>query len=110
MDQAVHDGVGHSGVTNDFVPLADGKLAGDECGSQPLTVIEYFEHLPVLFARIVADSKIVNDDQSRSLQLLEQCWQAAVGLGCLDGSKELRRTVVEGAVAIPAGLVAQSAT
>lgn len=30
MHQAIQDGIGHGGVGDDLVPLADGELAGDE--------------------------------------------------------------------------------
>ena len=34
MDQPVEDGIGESGIPDDFVPVLQGELAGDE-GSSP---------------------------------------------------------------------------
>ena len=43
VNQPIQDRVGDRGVGDDLVPLVDRKLAGDERGSHPLAVVEYFQ-------------------------------------------------------------------
>ena len=78
VNQPIQDSVGDRGVGNDLVPLVDGKLAGDEGGFHPLAVVENLQQIPILFARHGGDAKIVEDDQRRSGQLLEQVGQCGI--------------------------------
>ena len=40
MDQAIEDGIGVGGITDQRVPLIDGKLAGDDGGVVAVAVLE----------------------------------------------------------------------
>ena len=72
MHQPVQDGVGHSGVGNDFVPLVDGKLAGDEGGALALAVVEDFQQIAILFADHLGNAQVIDNEQRRPSELLEQ--------------------------------------
>jgi len=62
VDQSVKDGVGDRGVADEFVPLADGKLAGDEGGAMAGAVIEDLEQVSVLFGGGRSDAQIIDDE------------------------------------------------
>ena len=87
VNQPIQDRVGDRSVGDDLVPLIDRKLAGDERGSYPLAVVEDFQQIPILFAGHRGDAKIVDDDQRRSGQLLEQVGQTAIDLANLQRPK-----------------------
>ncbi len=40
MDQAVQDSIGEGGVADDFMPVLEGELAGDEGGFSARTVLD----------------------------------------------------------------------
>ena len=42
-DQSVEDRVGDGGFPDDFVPVFDLQLAGDDCGAPSLPVLDHFE-------------------------------------------------------------------
>ena len=72
VHQAVQNGIGHRRISNDFVPLLNGKLAGDEGGALALAIIEDFQQIAILFADHTGDAQVVNNEQWRSSELLEQ--------------------------------------
>ena len=43
VDQSIQYGIGYRGIRNNFVPLIDRELAGNEGGSLTLAVIEYLQ-------------------------------------------------------------------
>ena len=45
VNEAVEDSVSQSGIPDCFVPLIDGQLAGDNCGSSSLPVFEDFQQV-----------------------------------------------------------------
>ena len=45
VDDPVEDSVSQSGITDCFVPLIDGQLAGDDCGASSLPVFEDFQQV-----------------------------------------------------------------
>jgi len=48
MDEPVEDGVGEGGLADDFVPVPDGHLAGDEGGSAAIAVFNDLEEVASL--------------------------------------------------------------
>ena len=46
MDQAVQDGIGNGGLSNELMPGIDGELTGDEGGAPVVAVIEDFQEVP----------------------------------------------------------------
>src|ERR1017187_9478605 len=71
VDQPIQDGIGHRGIGNNFVPLIERELAGNEGGSLALAVIEHLQELAVEFSWNTGNAEIVNYQQRGSGQLLE---------------------------------------
>ena len=71
MDQPIQAGIGHGGVGDNFVPLIDRELTGNEGGSLALAVIEHLQELAVEFSRNTGNAQVINDNQRCSGQLLE---------------------------------------
>ena len=47
VDQPIQNGVGHGGIGDDFVPLVNRELAGNERGTLALAVIEHLQELAI---------------------------------------------------------------
>ena len=75
-----------------------------------MPVVEDLEQIPILFACDDRHAEVIDHDESRSRQLLEQLHEAAVGLGILQSPKQFGCVVVANAVAIAASLVRQGAS
>ncbi len=105
MHQAIQNGIGHGGVGDDRMPLADGELAGDEGGPLALPIIEDFQQIAVLLAGDAGHAEVINDQQRNPGQLLKQWQEAAIGLRGLQGAKEFgawcERPVASGRLAGP---------
>ncbi len=86
MHQPVQDGIGERGVADGLVPMIDGQLAGDEGGSDAVTVVEDFQQVevfeagrlfqlgeaePVGEAAAVAFGDLAVDEQPHALQEAE---------------------------------------
>jgi len=46
MQQAIHDGVTKGGITDEFVPVFDGKLACYQGGPPPVAVLDNLQEIP----------------------------------------------------------------
>lgn len=88
MHEAVEDGIGHGGIGDEFMPLTDWELTGDEGGTLALAIIEDFEQVPVLFARSAGEAEVIYEQERRAGQPFEQGEQAAVGLRGLQGAEQ----------------------
>ena len=84
-------------------------LTGDEGGAGALAVIENLEEEAVLLGCEGRHSPVVDDQQVDSGQSLEQPYEAAVGLGQIQGAEKFGCVEIEGAESLPAGLVRQGA-
>ena len=62
MDDAVEDGVGESGNSNQVVPSFDGNLAGDDQRSLVVPVFDDFEQIPGLGSSKRLRPPIVEDE------------------------------------------------
>ena len=71
MHQAVEDGIGHGGVGDDFVPLLDGELAGDQGGAVAAAIVEDFQKVAVLSGADGGHAQIVDDEEAGFLDALE---------------------------------------
>lgn len=43
VDEPVENGIGESWVTDCFVPMVDGQLAGNDCRAAPVAIFEDFQ-------------------------------------------------------------------
>ena len=61
VNQAIEDGVGHGGVGNDFVPLLDRILTGNQRGTVATTVVDDFQEIAVLLGTDGGHAQVVDD-------------------------------------------------
>ena len=45
VNEAIHDGVGVSGIVDDLMPTVHGKLGRDDGGASPISLLEDFEEV-----------------------------------------------------------------
>ena len=83
VDQAVEDGVSNRGVGDDFVPLLDWVLAGNESRTVTGTVVDDLEKVAVLSGADGRDPQIIDDEEAGFLNALEELGEAVVGLSLL---------------------------
>ena len=48
MDQAIQDGIAEGGFADDFMPVLQGELAGDQGGLPAMSILEDFEEIAAL--------------------------------------------------------------
>ena len=48
MNKTVQDGIGHSGIADEFMLTGGQKLTGDQSGGHVLTVVQDFQKVPIL--------------------------------------------------------------
>ena len=63
MDEAVEDGVGEGRVAEQFMPLSQGKLAGDEGGARGVAVFEEFEEVAAVLGVELGEAEVVEDEE-----------------------------------------------
>src|SRR5271154_1563904 len=78
VDEAVEDGVGEGGVADDFAPLIDGNLAGDQCRSPAVAVFEDLEEVDALSLDEDLQAPVVEDQQVDPGEALEETGVASV--------------------------------
>jgi len=110
VDQAVEDGVGDGGVADHLVPGGDGVLTGDEDGAAGLPVFEDLQEEAVLVRFEVHESPVVDEEELDASQLGQQLAETSVAVGDGELAEQLGDIAVEGAEALPAGLVGQGAS
>src|SRR6202011_443327 len=72
MDQAVEDGVGVGGVTDQRVPLIDGKLAGDDGGMAAVAVLEDLQEVVASRGIERFEAPVVEDEQIDTTERAQQ--------------------------------------
>ena len=45
VNQAIEDGIGDRGISDVFMPVFDGKLAGNESGAGAVTIFDDFQQI-----------------------------------------------------------------
>ena len=51
MDDAIENGVGQSGISHEFVPAVDRKLAGDDQGTSVVAILDDLQQIALLFGQ-----------------------------------------------------------
>ena len=81
VDKAVEDGVGEGGVAEQFMPLSQGELAGDEGGARGVAVFEEFEEVAAVLGVELGESEVVEDEEVGFGEGGEELGVAAVAVG-----------------------------
>ena len=97
VHQSVKDGVAQGGVADDFVPLRDGELAGDQGGPQVVAVLQDLEDIATLLLGQTGQAPVVDDEQVDPRIGGKDSTIPAVGFGQGQVVEEPGRAKVEGA-------------
>ena len=71
MDQAVQDGIAEGGVPNDFMPVLQGELAGDQGGLSAMSILQDFEEIPTLGIGEGGQAVVVEDEEFGLLEAIQ---------------------------------------
>lgn len=63
MDEAIEDGVGDGGISDDFVPAVDGNLAGDDDRSPLVSVFDDLKEIAPLIVVQLLRSPVVQNEK-----------------------------------------------
>jgi hypothetical protein len=111
VDETIEDGIGKRGVTaDDFVPLLDRNLARDQNRRALMAVFEDFEKIALLGFRELRKTPVVENQELDARQGLEKPGMASIATGQRQCLEQSWNALVENAFAIPARLVAESAS
>lgn len=110
VEQTVEDGVGDGGVADGVMPEFQGELTGHERGAATLAVVEDFQEVTVLGILKFFHAPVVDDQQSRLLELTGQPREAAVDVGRSELPEQLGGDIVTDPMAISTGLLAHGAS
>ena len=107
MDEPVEDGVGEGGVAEQVMPLLDGKLAGDECGTGGVSVLEEFEEVAAMVGVEGGESEVVEDDEVELGEGGEELGIGAVAAGDGDVVEQARESQVQRGESVAARLMGE---
>src|SRR5215813_15157128 len=81
VDDAVEDGVGEGGLTDQIVPAVDRDLAGDQGGAAAVAVLDDLEHIVTLLGPEGLEAPIVENEQLDAAERTHQPRIAAIAAG-----------------------------
>lgn len=90
VNDAVEDGIAEGWVADDFVPAADGNLAGDQQGALAVAIIDDLEQVAALFGGQGLRPPIIDDQQAGAFEGGHQPREPAFAAGRGDISKQAR--------------------
>ena len=109
VNEAIQDGVGDGGVTDNFVPMFDGDLAGDDGRGATVAIIQDLQKVAP-FGRIEnRKAPVIEDQELNAADGLEQATIAAVAASKGKGLEQARDAVILDRAIVAAGLVAEGA-
>ena len=88
MDQAVQDGIAEGGIADDFMPVLQGLLAGDQGGLPAVSILEDFEEIPTPGVGERSEAVVVEDEELRLLEAVQDPRIRSVGPGQSEFSEE----------------------
>ena len=63
VHEAVEDGVAEGGISDDVMPVLEGKLAGDESGAASVAVVEDLEEVTALSVVEGHHPEVIEDEE-----------------------------------------------
>ena len=81
VDEAIEDGVGEGGVSDGFVPVLDGELAGDEGGLAAGPVLDDLKEIAAFDLGEWDQTEVVQDEEPGFLEAVEEARPQAIGAG-----------------------------
>ena len=103
--EPIEDCVAEGGIAYDIVPVLDRELTGDEGGTTSVAVLEDFEEVSAFGLIEWLETEIVNDEQGRFQESVEEPRVGAIGPRETHFIEEPRESEVADAEAVAAGVV-----
>ena len=110
VDETVQDGVGIGGVTDDTVPGGYGELAGDDCRTTAVAVLEDFQQIVTSLLVERLEAPVVQYQELDMTQGALQTSVSAVAAGERELGKESWDPLIENGTIVTASLVTESAS
>jgi hypothetical protein len=109
VDEAVQDGVGVSGVSNNLIPGGQGKLGGDDRRSAAVSFLEDFEQVMAGAGVEGFEGEVVEDEEVGAAEGLDEARMAPIASGERQIFAELRPAMIENGAIVAAGFLADGA-
>jgi hypothetical protein len=109
VDETIEDGISEHGIADDFVPLLDWNLAGDQNRRALMAVFEDFKEIALLGFCELRKTPVIKDQELDARQGLEKLGMTSIVTGQRQRLEQPWNTLIENAFAIPARLVAKGA-
>ena len=110
MDDAIENGVGQSGIADEFVPAIDRKLAGDDQRAGVVAILDDLQQIALLLGQQRFRSPIVEDEQVDAAELTHQLGVTTVTTSQSQQGKQARDALIENREVFPACLEAERAS
>lgn len=104
VHEAIEDGVGDGGIADDFIPVVDRDLAGDDDRAPLVAVFDDLEEVAALIVVELFRSPIVEDEQVGSGEGLQRPGVSAVASCQGERSKEPRGAMIGDGEVLAAGV------
>src|SRR5258708_811675 len=109
VNKAIQDGVAEGGVADNFVPMLDGDLAGDDGRGATVAIIKDLQKVAP-FGRIEnRKAPVVEDQELNAAEGFEQAAIATVAPSEGEGLEQARDAMILDRTVVAAGLVAEGA-
>src|SRR5260370_589243 len=109
VNKAIQDGVAEGGVADNFVPMLDGDLAGDDGRGATVAIIKDLQKVAP-FGRIEnRKAPVVEDQELNAAEGFEQAAIATVAPSEGEGLEQARDAMILDRTVVAAGLVPQGA-
>ena len=105
VHESVEDGIGEGGVADDFMPLFDWQLRGDEGRTQAMSVVEDVEQVAALLGIECREPPVIEDEEVGFGELGEVLGIGAVAASDGDVGQKAWDAEVAGGEAIATGAV-----
>jgi hypothetical protein len=109
VNEAVQDGVAEGGVADNFVPMFDGNLAGDDGRGATVAIIKDLQKVAPLGRTENRKAPIVEYQELNAAEGFEHATIAAVAASKGEGLEQARDTVILDRTIVAAGFVAEGA-
>ena len=110
MDDAIENGVGQSGISHEFVPAIDWKLAGDDQRADIVAIFDDLQQIALLLRQQRFRSPIVEDEKVDAAELTHQLGVTTVTTSQSQQGKQAGDALIENLVVFPACLEPERAS
>src|SRR6202022_826436 len=110
VDEAIEDGVGDGGISDDFVPAIHGQLAGDDDRTGFISVLDDLEQTAALTGVESLRPPVIKNEQIETSDSTQHLGIAAIGAAECQGREETWHAMVRNCEVVPTSLVAEGAS